>query len=187
MKIINEDEFNIVDIKVFVCVPGAGKTYLAETDSNFVDIDRIRSNITYNRPLDFSVEEHEKLKGSNKNGDSESKKKNALHKIKEIICKSLEDNKIILCAPLPEVVDYINELNVPYALVFFDIKDNDLIKERLIARGNQEAFVKKNCDEIIAKMYYEMNLKDTRSKIKILLSGNEYLSDVYQLIKNKKL
>ncbi len=182
MLITYNKSTTLKDIKAFICVPGAGKTHLAMNNPKYIDIDRIRSNYTHNRPQNFSVEEHEKIKGRKTNSKIKEHKKNALPFIKETINSSLQDNKIILSAPSPEIVEYINELNIPYALVYFKIEDNDLIKKRLYNRGNQKLFVEKNCEISIAKKYYKENINDKRPYIKIELTGQEYLTDIHQLI-----
>ncbi len=185
MKIIFNDNIKLTDIKVFACVPGAGKTFLTSYSDEYVDIDRIRSNYTHNRPVDFSVEEHEKLKGGdNTLPETIERKKAALNYIKNVILENLNAGKKLLITPSPDIVNYIIELKIPYCLVYFDINDNDLIKKRLHNRGNKQKFIDKNCEDNIVKMYYKMNSEDQKPSVKIELSGNEYLTDIHKRIKN---
>jgi hypothetical protein len=54
-----------IDCKVIVCGPAIGKTYLAEHDKRFIDLDQLKSNYKYG--LDFlTLEDKEKDKGNSK-------------------------------------------------------------------------------------------------------------------------
>ncbi len=175
MKIItNKTEININDIYVYVCVPASGKTYLTTISNNFIDLDRIRSNYKYNRPEDFPIEEHEATKGIKK----EELRKDAIVLSAKLIQEALKEQKIILMAPSPDLVEYINQEQIPYVLVFHNIKDIEVIKERMISRGNKERFIEKNCNIDIANKYYQEDLEDQKPNYKIELENNEYLSDI---------
>ena len=94
------------DIRIFVCVPAVGKSYLCDIDDRFVDFDDMKARYKYGFE-DRSREEMEKLKGNR----GKALRDDSTEYIKNQIMKYLkETDKILLFAPNPQIVDmiYIN-------------------------------------------------------------------------------
>ena len=159
------------DIRVFVCVPGVGKTYLSELSNKFVDMDELKARYKYAQE-NATKREIEFLKGNRGKAvrfdSKEYIEKMTLHYLSNT-------DKILLFAPNPQIVDMIYSHNIPYCLVFHSKDCIDEIAERMRARGNQENFIKSMLDPI--DMFYENSINDTRPLYKIELHKGEYLSD----------
>ena len=159
------------DIRVFVCVPAVGKSYLCDIDDRFVDFDDMKARYKYGFE-DRSREEMERLKGNR----GKALRDNSTEYIKEQIMKYLkETDKILLFAPNPQIVEMIYENKIPYCLVYHSKSCIKEIEERMRNRGNQENFIRSMLDPI--DTFYEASVTDTRPAFKIELFEGEYLSD----------
>ena len=159
------------DIRVFVCVPAVGKSYLCKIDDRFVDFDDMKARYKYGFE-DLSVAEMERLKGNR----GKPLRDDSTEYIKNQIMKYLnETDKILLFAPNPEIVRMIYEKNIPYCLVYHSKSCVKEIEQRMIDRGNQENFIRSMIDPI--DEFYEASVTDTRPTFKIELFEGEYLSD----------
>lgn len=159
------------DIRVFVCVPGVGKSFLAKSDERFVDLDDIKCRYKY-ACEDKSEKELEWLKGNRgqavRNDVNEYMEKLMLNLLKN-------SDKILLFAPNPKMVEMIYNNNVPYCLVFHSKDCVEEIRERMRKRGNQENFINAMLDPI--DDFYKASQDDKRPMFKIELHKGEYLSD----------
>lgn len=162
------------DIRVFVCVPAVGKTYLCKTDNRFVDLDELKARYKYANE-NLPEREIERLKGNR----GEAKRKDSTEYIKTKLFDLLNStNKILLFAPNTAIVNMINENNIPYCLVFHSKDCTKEIEQRMRDRGNQENFIRAMIDPI--DEFYESSIKDTRPCLKIELHSGEYLSDIFK-------
>lgn len=159
------------DIRIFVCVPAVGKSYLCDIDDRFVDFDDMKARYKYGFE-DRSREEMERLKGNR----GKALREDSTEYIKNQIMKYLkETDKILLFAPNPQIVDMIYANNIPYCLVYHSKSCIKEIEERMRNRGNQENFIRSMIDPI--DTFYEASVTDTRPAFKIELFEGEYLSD----------
>lgn len=159
------------DIRVFVCVPAVGKSYLCEKDDRFVDFDDMKARYKYGYET-LSKAEMEKLKGNR----GKVLRDDSTEFIKSQIMKYLnETDKILLFAPNPQIVEMIYENKIPYCLVYHSKSCVKEIEERMRIRGNQENFIRSMLDPIDA--FYEASVNDKRPAFKIELFEGEYLSD----------
>lgn len=162
------------DIRLFICVPAVGKSYLEEIDERFVDMDRLRSLYKHGYPENISNDEIEKIKS---NGwKSVASEDEVVEYIRKKMHEKLADGKYLLFAPHPNIVEMINQEGIPYCLVFSSLDSIEILTNRMRARGNNEKFV-----EEMAKVAYEKydeHKNDPRSAFKIELKKDEYLSDV---------
>jgi len=162
------------DIRVFVCVPAVGKSYLARTNDHFVDMDALKARYKYaNENISEAELEHLKgNRGKSVRNDSVLYIKNQTHKLLN------ETDKILLYAPNPEIVAMLYSENIPYCLVFHSKDCLEEIKDRMRQRGNQENFIKSMTDNIDG--YYQESITDTRPVFKIELHANQYVSDIFE-------
>lgn len=162
------------DIRVFVCVPAVGKTYLLKHNPNFVDMDEMKARYKYGQE-NCSGKDIEWLKGNR----GEAKRGGSTEFIKQQTKYFLENtDKILLFAPNPQIVDMIFQNNIPYCLVFHTKDCLPEIEARMKKRGNQENFIRAMIDPI--NEFYAANIEDTRPAYKIELRGGEYLSDIFK-------
>ena len=169
------------DIRVFVCVPGVGKSYLAEMDDRFVDMDDLKARYKYAME-NVSTKEMEWKKGNR----GEPVRHKSTEYIQDLTRKYLkETDKILLYAPNPLIVDMIYKENIPYCLVYHSKDCVEEIRERMRARGNQENFINSMLDPIDS--FYEASVTDTRPAFKIELFKGEFLSDkILEIFGNNK-
>lgn len=99
----------IKDIRVFVCVSGVGKTYLAKKDKRFVDMDDLKMEYreNYEKFEDKSLEKDKYYVNEEELDFMRSKTKAYL----------AATNKILLFAPNKKVVDMLNEEKILYCLI----------------------------------------------------------------------
>lgn len=169
-----ENKPRFEDIRVFVCVPAVGKSYLCRTNNHFVDLDELKARYKYANER-LSEKEIERLKGNR----GEAKRKDSVEYIKTKTLELLNTtDKILLFAPNPAIVNMICENNIPYCLVFHSKDCIQEIEQRMRGRGNQENFIRSMIDPI--DEFYENNINDPRPCLKIELHSGEYLSDIFE-------
>lgn len=163
------------DIRVFVCVPGVGKTTLEEMDDRFVDLDRLKSEYKYGVNSQNKIEFE-----ANKGNRGQLIHEDANEYIEKLFLNYLEHtDKILLFAPNPAMVEMIVKYNVPYCLVYHS-KDKETVEEirqRMRDRGNKENFIDSMTAPDIMEDFYMKSVTDTRPTFKIELFKGEYLSD----------
>lgn len=161
------------DIRVFVCVPAVGKSFLARTNDHFVDMDALKARYKYacENISEHELEFHKGNRGNAVRKDSVLYIKNQTHKLLN------ETDKILLYAPNPQIVEMIYEEKIPYCLVYHSKDCIEEIKTRMRERGNQENFINSMTDNI--DNFYHDSTTDTRPIMKIELHANQYLSDIF--------
>ena len=161
------------DIRVFVCVPGVGKSYLTKIDARFVDLDDMKARYKYAME-DVSEKEMEFLKGNR----GKAVRDDSNDYMKKLMWHYLNDtDKILLFAPNPLMVEMIVSENVPYCLVYHSKECQEEYKERMRKRGNQENFIESMLGDEILDYFYNNSVNDQRPAFKIELFKGEYLSD----------
>ena len=171
---------NLSDIRVFVCVPGVGKTYLSKQDDRFVDLDSIKAMYKYGYDPNVSDFDFEGYKGNR----GEAVRGNTTQYMEQQMLHYLnETDKILLFAPNPQMVEMIVNNNVPYCLVYHSKECVEEVRDRMRKRGNKENFINAMLDPIDS--FYEASVKDTRPAFKIELFNNEFLADKILPIINK--
>jgi len=171
---------DIKDIRVFVCVPGVGKTYLGKNDDRFIDLDREKVIYKYGYPHDIDDRILEEAKGGYHHI---SAKADPLEYIRGRIHEVISSGKIVLLAPNPKTIQLLLEENLPYCLVYHSLDSNEEICQRLKARGNRDNFVKGMFEGM--NNFYKNNNEDTIPTYKIELQRGEYLSNKLQEIFKK--
>lgn len=177
---------NIIDkIKVFVCVPGVGKTFLSKHDNNFVDIDELKCRYKYQFGDDDNSLEIEKNKGHK----TRPIRSNTYKYVVSLIDDYLNNTKkILLLAPNPRLVELLVNKHIPYCLVYHSLDCIQEYKIRMKNRGNDEEFIESMLGEKVIHDFYKNNVMDKRPVIKIQLNNGEYLSDIFynfQKFKNR--
>lgn len=160
-------------INVIVCGPAVGKTYLAEHDKRFIDLDDMKA--TYKYGLD-NLSRREKENGKlNRNGIVN--KDSTQYAIK-ILEKEIANNHIVLISSdSKNLLKYIIDKKINYCLVYANINSKEEYIERMKKRGNNDIFIKKLTETEIWKKSYKKNKTDSNSKYKIELKQGQYLSD----------
>ena len=167
------------DIRVFVCVPGVGKTWLEENDNRFVDMDKLKAKYKYGFE-NIDDKQIEWLKGNRGKPVNNDEVEYMEKQTKKLLATT---DKILLFAPNPKIVDMIYKNNIPYCLVYHSKDCVKEIEQRMRNRGNQENFIRSMLDPI--DTFYKQSVTDTRPTFKIELFGGEYLSDkLLQIFKN---
>ena len=179
MKITYLKDFKLSDIRIYVCTPATGKSYLEKNYDCFVDMDALKAKYKYG----IGESEMELYKGNrDKLIARAGAEKYISQKIDEFLANT---DKILLFAPNPQIVEIINDKNLPYCLVYTSMDTVDEIRERMRNRGNQENFIKAMTDPFAD--FYENHTADTRPAIKVILNKGEHLSDlILPLIKGQK-
>jgi hypothetical protein len=162
----------IKDLRVFVCVPGVGKNYLASIDDRFIDLDREKAIYKYGFDNTVSNFELEKIKG----GHGKAKNDDSLNYIKNKIREELKAEKILLLAPNPKVVDIINEMQIPYCLIYCGLDAKEDLTKRMKNRGNQDNFISGMMSSL--EKFYKENKEDKRPVAKIELKTGMDLSEI---------
>lgn len=160
------------EFKAVVATPTAGKSYLCDRYSIFVDADELRLFSKYFIPDGITREELEKTKGVR----PYPKRDNFEKLYKENLNKVIEMGKILICSPHPELKDFLFKNKIPYLFVYPKKSLKNNIKQRMINRGNCSKIVKEN-DDLFYKYYYENNL-EPYAIVKYRFKKNEYLSDI---------
>lgn len=165
-----------IDCKIIVCGPAIGKTYLAEHDKRFIDLDGEKAKYKYGL-YNITLKELEKGKlnrGEIVNHDSSAY---IIKKLNDYIT----DNLCVLLSYNSHVIDYIHQNNLPYCLVYAGKDASQEYKQRMISRGNSELFIEQMTNISAWNKFYEENKNDTKPKYKIELKQGEYLSDIAEL------
>ncbi len=174
----NYIKYNKINCRVILCGPAIGKTYLAEHDNHFVDIDGLRAAYKYglidSNSIDFEKGKLNRGKVINKDSMEFSKK---------LLQDTIDNNKIALISYHEDLVNYLIDNNIDYCLVYADISLRKEYINRMINRGNQENFIKEMTDEEKWIEFYNIDEKDTKPKYKIKLKKGQYLSDVKDYFK----
>lgn len=160
------------EINVFACSSGTGKTYLADKDNRFVDLDREKYECKYLH-----------LKKNLSNVEIEQLKDKVLVKNPEFpenfvkrIFQLLKNGKTLLVVPEPLIMDILKRYNLKYVLIYPSKDCKNEYKERLLKRGNSEEFI--GWYDMFFDKYYNQNMADTDAVLKIEMAPGEYLEDV---------
>ena len=158
---------------VIMAGPATGKTFLAEHDPQFVDIDGERAKYKYNL-YSKSTEEIEKGKSNRGKVIRNDTKEYSIQLLEETI----QSGRIALVSYQEEMLEYLLSHHIDYCLVYADISAREEYKKRMIQRGNPKAFVEQMTEEEAWNQFFEKDKEDNRPKYKILLKENQYLSDI---------
>lgn len=158
---------------IIICGPAVGKTYLANIDNRFFDLDFEKAKYKYGIDKKISVEEFEKIKFSHDiiNNDSVEYAINLLE-------QKISEGKIILMSFNKKIIEYIKEKKYTYCLVYPNISSYDEYLARMKNRGNTESFINKTNNEEDWNRFYLENKNDKSPNYKIELKNGEYLSDI---------
>lgn len=156
MKQIVIEDFNDIEkykdklkeIKIWVCSPATGKSYLCGVDNRFFDLDVYLSKLPNDENLENQI----------------------IFKMFEII----NDGRIVTNASHTFFVNYLSKNNIPYCYVYAKPEAEDEYRQRMLRRGSGQEFVNKFGN--IAERY-AYKVKDKKPTFKIELKQKEYLSD----------
>ena len=171
-----------IKCNVIVCGPAVGKTYLAEHDKRFIDLDDMKATYKYGlNNISRKDKENGKLnRGKIVNNDSTE------YAIKILEEEIKNGNIVLISNGSKNLLKYITEKNIDYCLVYANINDKDEYIKRMRKRGNNDIFIEKMTETTQWKKFYEENKNDTRPKYKIELSSGQYLSDIKNIFLNNE-
>lgn len=155
------------------CGPAVGKTYLAEHDSRFIDLDEMKSTYKYGleKKSRIQKERGKANRGSAVNFDS-------YEYITKIIDKVILDKKVGMLSFNEKLLKYLLDNNISYCLVYPSKECRLDYIQRMKTRGNNEIFISKMTDLDVWNEFYNKNINDSRAKYKIELEKGKYLSDI---------
>jgi hypothetical protein len=162
-----------IKCNIIICGPAVGKTYLAEQDSRFVDIDGMKADYKYNL-YNVSIEEKEKGKSNRGEVVNFDSSKYAI----ELLKKTIRENRVALLSYNQQIIDFILENKYEYCLVFADKDLQNEYAERMRKRGNNILFIDKMTNQKNWDEFYDQNINDKKPTYKIILKAGQYLSDI---------
>lgn len=166
-----------VEFEAIVATPGCGKSYLCDKyPEKYVDVDELRLRCKYVVPDNITRQELESTKGNRQFPKREGGKENYLKLLREELVKTWKAKKVLICAPHPEVIDWLKEYGIKYCFIYQSLDMIEEMRERFISRGNSDDFVKENCDAI--EKFYDENVNETNSAVKYEFGHGEYLEDI---------
>ena len=158
---------------IIISGPATGKTYLAQNDDRFIDIDGLKAEYKYGL---HNQSYEEKEKGKLNRG--EVLKHDSSRYAIELLKQTIRDNKIALISYNNKVIEYIHENKIKYCLVYANKDLANEYKERMKKRGNNDKFIEQMTNEKSWEEFYNNNLFDENPTYKIELQKGQYLSDI---------
>lgn len=169
-------KYNNIEFDAIVATPGCGKSYLCDKyPDRFIDVDEVRLRCKYIVPENITRKELEASKGEREF----PRKANHINYIKDLYNKLdeyLVENKILIAAPHPEVIDYFVDKGIRFAFVFQDKSMKEEIRRRLTERGNPQSTIDKNVNNF--EYFYKMNCRENKSVVHYKFKKDEYLEDI---------
>lgn len=164
---------------VIVCGPAVGKTYLAERDNRFIDLDEIKANYKYG--LQNATREEKELGKLNR---GQVINKNSTQYAIKLLKEEIEKNKIVLLSYNTEIIKYIIDNKIEYCLVYAGKNLSEEYSCRMKKRGNSSNFIEKMTNKYVWEQFYVNNKNDTNATCKIELKKGQYLSDFKDIFLN---
>ena len=161
---------------IIISGPATGKTYLAQNDERFIDIDGLKAEYKYGLH-NQSYEEKEKGKLNRGEVINHDSSRYAI----ELLNKTIQDNKIALLSNNEKEIENIHKKKIKYCLVFANKNLANEYKERMKKRGNNNKFIEQMTNEKSWEEFYNNNLFDKNPTYKIELQKGQYLSDIKEL------
>ncbi len=159
---------------VIVCGAAIGKTYLAEHDNRFIDLDDIKANYKYG--LENATREEKEFGKLNR---GQVVNDNSTEYAIKILEKEIKKGNIILISSgSKHLLKYIVENNIKYCLVYAGENLQEEYEKRMRERKNNKKFIDKMINNQAWKESYIKNKNDERPTYKVELGSGEYLSDI---------
>lgn len=170
-------KYKNITFDAVVATPGCGKSFLCDKYSDkFVDVDELKLKLKYFVPENITREELEKTKG-----ERPFEKRAKTQEVIDILYKRLDEivkdgKKILICAPHPEVIDYLVSRNIKFVFVFPSHDMKEELKRRMVQRGNPKSMIEDNENKF--EEFYKSNKEETKSAVKYEFKKDEYLEDI---------
>ena len=165
-------EYNGIEFDAVIATPGCGKSYLADKDDRFVDVDEVRLRSKYVVPEGVTREELERTKGER----TWPRIKDYRGAFAEKLDEYLAEGKILIAAPHPESFDYFDSRGIKYCFVYPKGDIREEMRQRFELRNNPAAFIKENDDAF--DDYYISNRQNKRAVVHYEFGADEYLEDI---------
>ncbi len=166
-----------IKCNIIVCGPAIGKTYLAEHNNRFIDVDEMKADYKYNL---YGVSKEEKEKGKLNRGETVNS--NSSKYAIELLEKTIANNQIALLSyNNKKIIKYVIENKYEYCLVYANKSLREEYAERMKNRGNNSIFIDKMTNHEYWDEFYDENFNDKNAKYKIELKSGQYLSDIKDL------
>jgi hypothetical protein len=168
-------EYKGIKFEAIMATPGAGKSYLCDRYSIFVDADEVRLRCKYVVPEKISREELEKTKGIRtfllRDGDIRAE-------IEKKLDEARNDGKILITSPHPEFFEYFESRKIPFCFVYQGKDTRIALIDRFNKRGNVKKVIEEFAGEEGFEYFYNKNINENRPTVKYEFSSDEYLSDI---------
>ncbi len=165
---------NIKDFRVFVCSVCTGKTFLAQKNDKFIDLDALKINYKYG----YYNKSHQELEFLKHNRDKKNIKDTSSF-LKEKFNYFLNNtNKIILLSNDEGVFKFLKENKIKFCYVYTGEESKEYITKLMEMRGNQ-----KNCVENTLNHYFPKSLdfvKNSGHPYCIKLQEGRFLEDLFE-------
>ena len=170
---------SVKDCHIIVCGSAVGKTYLANHDDRFIDLDGEKARYKYclKNISDIENERNKLNRGPIINHDSDKY-------IINLINKKENANKILLLSYQEKILNYIINNNIPYCLVYPAKELSHEYAQRMKDRGNTDEFVHNMTDIDIWNEFYKQNSTNPYATYKIELKKGQYLSDIIDIFED---
>lgn len=165
-------EYKGIEFDAVIATPGCGKSYLADKDDRFVDVDEVRLRSKYIVPEDVTREELERTKGERTWTRIKDYKGIFADKLDEYVAQG----KILIAAPHPESFDYFDSRGIKYCFVYPKGDTREAMKKRFELRNNPANFIKENDDAF--DDFYISNRQDKRAVVHYEFGADEYLEGI---------
>lgn len=168
-------EFENVQFDAIMTTPGLGKSFLCDNDKRFVDTDEERLRCKYFVPENISRDELERTKGERPFA-KRTQGKEYIDVLYAKLDKFVQEGKILISAPHDELFEYFKKRNIRFVFIYPSKEMKEEIKQRMINRGNDDAFVKENDDKF--EEFAVSNRGENQSVLHYEAKPGEFLSDI---------
>ena len=166
-----------IKCNIIVCGPAIGKSYLAEHDNRFIDIDEMKADYKYNL-YGVSREEKEKTKLNRGETINSNSSKYAI----ELLGKTIANNQVALISyASKKIMSFIIDNGYEFCLVYANKNLREEYAERMKNRGNSTIFIEKMTNQEHWDEFYDESVNDKNAKYKIELKSGQYLSEIKDL------
>lgn len=179
-KNIAKEIDKLKEVKVFLCIPATGKSYLASIDSRFVDVDQEEAMYKFDYDKNMTQDEYAKLQGH-----GVIVKKDSEDFIHQRILEHLKNGKIILSATHKHMFKFLEEQKIPYVIIQYSGDKVEHFKRRMRQRGNTEDFIEAMVGGGRREEAYQRHKANQYATAVLDIDENEYLSDIMWTIFGK--
>lgn len=176
-----ENNNTFYDCNIIICGPATGKTYLAEHDERFIDLDELK--MIYKYGLENATrEEMERRKLKSGKAVKENTTQYAINLLEEEVKKG---NVVLISVGSRKLLKHIMDNGMRYCLVYASLDTVEEYIQRMKDRGNSPEFIERLTSGDSWETTYLWCKNDPNATYKIELKSGQYLSDIKDLFVKK--